>query len=118
MVEAPGGQRTATEQLVITIESPAGRIVRVERIVDESGARQELSAEELVKLAGQNEVEELDAALEEAFETGAAAALAEDDEDVEDEGTMVRRRLRHRLLTRLLLRRLIRRRILERHLSS
>jgi hypothetical protein len=117
MVEAPQGQRTATEQLVITVETPVGRIVKIER-VDESGAHQELSEEELAKLAGEDEVGELDAALEEAFETGAAAALGEDDEDEDNEGTMVRRRLRHRLLTRLLLRRLIRRRLLERRLQG
>jgi hypothetical protein len=117
MVEAPQAQRSATEQLVLTIETPSRKVVKIER-VDEDGARQELSEEECAKLAGEDEVEELDAALEEAFEAGAAAALGEDDEDEDDQGTMIRRRLRHRLLTRLLLRRLIRRRLLERRLNA
>jgi hypothetical protein len=117
MVEAPQSQRSATEQLVLTIETPSRRVVKIER-VSEDGAHQELSEEECAKLAGEDEVEELDAALEEAFEAGAAAALGEDDEDEDDQGTMIRRRLRHRLLTRLLLRRLIRRRLLERRLNS
>jgi hypothetical protein len=119
-----------TEQLVLTIGATTGDILKVEK-VDKTGTRHELSEDECAKLAGEDEVEEIEAALEEAFEAGVVGALGEDDEEEEDEDDeegarrrlligellgrpLVRRRLRRRLLRRLLLRRLLRRRLLRR----
>jgi hypothetical protein len=123
------GQNEETEQMVVTIGATTGDVVKIEKI-DKTGKRDELSEEECAKLAGEDELEEIEAALEEAFEAGIAGALREDDDDeLDDEektlrqlliGGLVRRRpvllrLRRRSLRRLLLRRLIRRRILQSH---
>jgi hypothetical protein len=113
-----------TEQLVVTVTS--GEIVKLER-VDKAGKREEISDEETAKLAGEDEVEEIETGLEEAFEAGIAAVLGEDDEDGEEQALeqlmmsgvvrpAVLHRLRRRFLRRLLLRRLLRRRMLKRRL--
>jgi hypothetical protein len=122
-------QNEETEQMVLTIGATTGDVVKIEKI-DKAGKRDELAEEECAKLAGEDELEEIEAALEEAFEAGIAGALREDDDDeLDDEektlrqlliGGLVRRRpvllrLRRRSLRRLLLRRLIRRRILQSH---
>jgi hypothetical protein len=124
-----------TEQLVVTMIAATGEILKIEK-VDKAGKRDELSEEESAKLAGEDEVREIEAALEEAFEAGVAGALGEDDEDDEDEddedneekalrrlliGGLLRRRpvmrrLRRRFLRRLLVRRLLRRRLFKRRL--
>lgn len=109
------------EQLAVTINAAAGRIVKVEK-VDKAGKRQELAEEEWAKLVGDDELEEVEGAVEEAFEAGVAAVLGEDYEDEEgyedDEekalrrvliGGLLRRRIRRRILQRLLLSRLLRR---------
>jgi hypothetical protein len=73
------------EQLVVTFNAAMGEIVKVEK-VDKAGKRQELTEEECAKLAGQDEVEEIEAALEEAFESGVAVVLGDEDaEDYDDE---------------------------------
>jgi hypothetical protein len=112
-----------TEQLVLTVSTASGDIVKIERL-DNAGKREEVSDAQCAQLAGDDEVEEIEAGLEEAFEAGVAATLGEDDEDVDDEdvidrlliGRLVERRpglrgLRRRFLHRLLLRRLLRRRL-------
>ena len=109
------------EQLVVTINSPTGRIMKVEKL-DKSGKRQELAEEEFAKLTGEDEVEEIEGALEEAFEAGIAAVLGEEfeaDEGYEDEeevslrrvliGGLLRRSVRRRILQRLVLSRLLHR---------
>jgi len=134
--ESPGsrrerlGQNEETEQMVLTIGATTGDVVKIEKI-DKAGKRDEVSEEDCAKLAGEDEVEEIEAALEEAFEAGIAGALSEDDEDdLDDEERAMRRlliggllrrrpvltRLRRRSLRRLLLRRLLRRRLLQSHL--
>ncbi|KOP23053.1 hypothetical protein BLD44_019455 [Mastigocladus laminosus UU774] len=120
-----------TEQLVMTINAGTHEIVKVEK-VDKDGEREELSEEECAKLAGEDEVEEIEIALETAFEAGVASALDEDDEDDEDDdeervlrgllitgfftprrGAVVSR-LRRRLIRQLVLRRLLRHQLLHR----
>jgi len=116
------------EQLVVTFNAAIGEIAKVEKI-DKAGKRQELTEEECAKLAGQDEVEEIEAALEEAFEAGVAVVLGDEDaEDYDDEerafrqlligGFLERHPLRHRLLHQLLLRRLLLRRFLKRALRQ
>src|SRR5262249_30763361 len=95
---------------------------RVEKI-DKAGKRQELPDEEWAKLVGDDEVEEIEAALEEAFEAGVAAALRdeyEDDDEAyeDDEETALRRLLAGELLRRspvqTILQRLLMKRVLRR----
>jgi hypothetical protein len=123
-----GGTETAgaEEELVVTINASMGKTVSVER-VDKAGKRQELAKEEWEKLVGGDEVEEIEAALEEAFEAGVAAVLGEEYESEqapEDEGErairlilisglLPRRRAHRRITQRLLVSRLMRRRFLK-----
>ena len=101
---------------MVTIRGPRGRIVKVER-VDKGGKRQELAEEEWAKLVGRDEVEEIESALEEAFEAGVAAMLGEEYEDIEEYEDDEEGAFRQILIGRLL-RRSVRRRILERLLLS
>ena len=114
------------EQLVVTI-APMGKVVRVEKI-DKTAKRHELTEEEWTKLVGGDEVEEIEAALEEAFEAGIAAVLGEEYEDdgqYEDDeekalrrlliaGLLRRRSVQHRILQRLSVSRLLRGRLRKR----
>ena len=105
------------EQVLVTINAAIGKIVRVEKM-DKAGKRQELSEEEWAKLVGDDEVETIEGALEEAFEAGVAALLGEeyeDDEMYEDDEEKAFRRL---LIAGLLRRRPVQRRILQRLLVS
>lgn len=117
------GPEQEVEQLVVTINPVMGGIVKVEKI-DKAGKREDLSEEECGRLVGEDEVEEIQAALDEAFEAaivGVMGAENQDDEEYEDdEETAIRRFLigdllipravRRRILHRLLLSRLLRRR--------
>ena len=125
------GSADETEQLVLTISSATGDILKIEK-VDKAGKREELSDERSAELAGDDEIEEIEAGLEEAFEAGLSAALGEDDEDVEDDGQAIERlligqligrraglrALRRRFVHRLLLRRLLRQKMLRRRLAD
>ena len=109
------------QQVVVTISAAMGRIVKVEK-TDKAGKRQELAEEDLAKLVGEDEAEEIESALEEAFEAGVAVVLGEEyeaDEAYEDDeeralrrvllGGLLRRSVRRRILQRLVLSRLLRR---------
>ena len=109
------------QQVVVTISASMGRIVRVEK-TDKGGKRHELGEEEWAKLVGEDEAEEIESALEEAFEAGVAVVLGEEyeaDEAYEDDeeralrrvllGGLLRRSTRRRILQRLVLSRLLRR---------
>jgi hypothetical protein len=111
------------EQVVVTINASMGKVVRVEKI-DKAGKSQELPEKEWAKLVGDDEVEEIEAALDEAFEAGVAAALREEYEDddeayEDDEETALRRLLvgelqRRRPVQRRILQRLLMKRVLRR----
>ena len=111
------GAAEEEQQVVVTINS--GRIVKVEK-VDKSGKRQELAEEDLTKLAGEDELEEIESSLEESFEAGVAVALGEEydvdeaDEDEEERsvrrlllGGLLRRKVRQRILQRMVVGRLL-----------
>lgn len=111
------GAAEEEQQVVVTISS--GRIVKVEK-VDKSGKRQELAEEDLTKISGEDELEEIESSLEEAFEAGVAVALGEEydvDEANEDEeersvrrlllGGLLRRKVRQRILQRMVVGRLL-----------
>jgi hypothetical protein len=126
-----GGSAEEIEQLVVTFNAAKGEIVKVEK-VDKTGKRQDFTEEECATLAGQDEVDEVEAALEEAFEAGVAVVLGDEDEqyaeDNDDEeralrqlliGRLLRRHpVRRRLLHQLLVRRLLLRRLLKRGLRQ
>jgi hypothetical protein len=114
----PSPEETEQLQFVVTLSAPAGEIVKVEK-VERPGHRRELSEEEFAQLAGEDEVEELGAALEEAYAAGINDALGDDDEDEEDEDEEIalRRFILGRAAGRQLLRRGVRRLILHRALQ-
>ena len=117
------GHENGMQQLVVTINPAMGGIVKVEKI-DKAGKHEELSEEECGKLIGEDEVEEIQDALDEAFEAAVVSVTGAEDEteeDYEDEEKSVRRFLisdllipravRRRILHRLLLSRMLRRRL-------
>ena len=107
-----------TEQIVLTLNPKKGEILRVEKL-DKSGQRHEVSEEELAALVGEEEREELEAAIEEAYATGVTDALGDEDEDEdEDEAEeSLRQLILGRAVGRQLLRRGVRRLILRRALQ-
>jgi hypothetical protein len=111
------GPEAETEQLVVTINPAIGGIVKVEKI-DKAGKHEELSEEECGRLVGEDEVEEIEAALDEAFEAAVVSVIGGDDqaeEEFEDNGDKAIRRF---LISDLLIPRTVRRRILHRLLLS
>lgn len=114
--ESAGPAEEEQQQVLVTINTAMGRIVKVER-ADKAGKRQDVAEEEWAKLVGEDEVEEIQSALEEAFEAGVAVVLGEEYEDAEAYEDDEERGLR-RLLIAGLLRRPVRRRILQRLLLS
>jgi hypothetical protein len=125
--EAPASKREAskatlageTEQLVLTLSVATGEIVNVEKL-DQAGKRHELSDDDYAELAVDDVTDELEVALEDAYERGLADALGEDTEELALRRLvvgrlLVRGMLRHEL-GRQLLRRAIRRQILKRGL--
>src|SRR5215475_13322692 len=117
------GPEEEMKQLVVTINPAKGGIVRVEKI-DKGGKHEELSEEECGRLVGEDEVEEIQAALDEAFEAAVVSVIGgnhqaegeyEDDEEkairrfvISD--LLIPRAVRRRILHRLLLSRMLRRR--------
>jgi len=112
------------QQLIFTLDVATGGVVKIEKI-DSHGKRHEMPREETIALAGKDNLHEIEAALDEAFEAGISSVLepAGDDEsgdDSEEEmelrrilltgiiGRDVRRRLQRRLIQRLILSRTLR----------
>lgn len=108
-----------TKQLIFTLNAATGAIIKIE-IVDASGKRKDIPREETVALAGKDNLHEIEAALDEAFEAGISSVFEPTDDDepsdeTEEEkelrrvllmrliGRNVRRRLQHRLVQRLIL---------------
>lgn len=113
-----------TKQLVVTINPAMGGIVKVEKI-DKAGKHEELSEEESASLVGEDEVAEIQDAIDEAFEVAVMSVIGEEDqaerenEDEEDKAIrrflindlLIPRAVRRRILHRLLLSRMLRRRL-------
>jgi hypothetical protein len=105
------------EQLIVTINPATGGIVKVEKI-DKAGKHEELSEEESGRLVGEDEVEEIQAALDEAFEAAVVSVIGDGDQaegEYEDDDEKAIRRF---LISDLLIPRAVRRRILHRLLLS
>ena len=113
------------KQLVVTINPAVGGIVKVEKI-DKAGKREQLSDEESARLVGEDEVDEIQDAIEEAFEAAVMSVIGEEDQaerenDDEEEkairrfliNDLIPRAVRRRILHRLLLSRMLRHRLLN-----
>ena len=112
------------KQLVVTINPAMGGIVKLEKI-GKAGKHEELSDEECARLVGEDEVEEIQDAIDEAFEAAVMSVIGEEDqaerenEDEEDKAIrrflindlLIPRAVRRRILHRLLLSRMLRRRL-------
>ena len=107
------GPASETEQLLVTLSVATGEIVKVEKL-DQAGKRHELSEIEYAELAVDDQTDELEAALEEAYEAGIGDALGEDDDGANGDEPALRRLVVGRLLVRGMLRRGLRRRLLRR----
>jgi hypothetical protein len=105
------------EQLVVTINPATGGIVKVAKI-DKAGNHQELSEQECGKLVGEDEVEEIQAALDEAFEAAVVSVIGDGDPAEEEYEDDEEKALRRFLISDLLIPRAVRRRILHRLLLS
>jgi len=111
------GPEEEMAQLVVTINPAVGGIVKVEKI-DKAGKQQELSEEECGRLVGEDEVEEIQAALDEAFEAAVVSVIGKDDQAEGENDDDEEKALRRFLISDLLIPRAVRRRILHRILLS
>jgi hypothetical protein len=105
------------QQLLVTINPAMGGIVKVEKI-DKAGNHQELSEQECGKLIGEDEVEEIEAALDEAFEAAVVSVIGDGDQAEQEDEDDEEKALRRFLISDLLIPRAVRRRILHRLLLS
>ena len=105
------------EQLVVTINPALGGVVKVEKI-DKAGKHQELSEQECMKLVGEDEVEEIRAALDEAFEAAVVSVIGDGDQTEEEFEDDDEKAIRRFLISDILIPRGVRRRILHRILLS
>jgi hypothetical protein len=116
---ARNGSNAETVQLVFTFHAATGAVAKIEKI-DAAGKRREIEKDETLKLVGKDNLHEIEAALDEAFEAGISSVFEpEDDEEESAEseeetelrrvllagivGRGVRRRLQRRLIQRLIL---------------
>ena len=101
-----------TQQLIFTMNAATGAVIKIEKI-DPSGKRGEVPKEETVALAGKDNLHEIEAALDEAFEAGISSVLepgsGEEQLDETEEETELRRVLLSQLIDRSIRRRLQRR---------
>ena len=113
-----GAAEEGMEQLVVTINPAMGGIVKVEKI-DKAGKHVELLEAECGRLVGEDEVEEIQAALEEAFEAAVMSVVGDGDRgEEEQEDDDEEKALRRFLISDLLIPRAVRRRILHRLVLS
>lgn len=103
------------EQLVVTLRAATGRIEKLEKI-DSGGNRREVATDEAVELAGRDEMERVEIALDDAFEAG-IVSMVDPESDAEEfngsDETAEDLQLRRELLT-LIVGSKVRRRLLRR----
>lgn len=107
----------AMQQLVVTINPAMGGIVKMEKI-DKAGKHEELSDEECARLVGEDEVDEIQDAIEEAFEAAVMSVIGEEDQAERENDDEEDRAIRRFLINDLLIPRAVRRRFLHRLLLS
>jgi hypothetical protein len=109
-----------TEQLIFTLRAATGEIIRVEK-ADAAGKRGELPKDEAVELVGKQNLDEVEAALDEAFEAGICSVLDPESEHETSEETAEETELRRTLLKLIIgreIRRRLQRRIVQRLILS
>jgi hypothetical protein len=104
-------------QLVVTINPAMGGIVKVEKI-DNAGKPEELSEEEFARLVGEDEVEEVEDALDEAFEAAVLSVIGDGNPAEGESEDREEKAIRRFLIGDILIPRSVRRRILHRLLLS
>lgn len=87
-----------TEQLIFTLRSTTGEVIRIEKI-DSAGKRHEIRESETIKVAGKPDLDEIEAALDEAFEAGIFSVLDPERADETHEETVEEAELWRILLT-------------------
>ncbi len=111
------GPEEEMKQLVVTINPAMGEIVKVEQI-DKAGKHEELAEQELARLVGEDEVEEIQDALDEAFEAAVLSVIGEGDRDEREDDNEEEKAIRRFLISDILIPRAVRRRILHRLVLS
>ncbi|HTJ89616.1 MAG TPA: hypothetical protein VL356_05515 [Acidocella sp.] len=109
-----------TEQLIFTLRAATGEIIRVEK-TDAAGKRGELAKEDAVALVDKQNLDEVEAALDEAFEAGICSVLDPGSEEEAPEETAEEMELRRTLLKLIIgreVRRRLQRRIVQRLILS
>jgi hypothetical protein len=89
------------DQLVFTVRAGTGEILKAEK-VDTSGKRSPISTDEAVALTEKHVVDQIEAALDDAFETGIKSMLdsrSDDDDSGTSEESEEDQQLRRQLLT-------------------
>ena len=104
-------------QLVVTIKPAIGGIVKVEKI-DKAGKHEELTDEECASLVGEDEVDEIQDAIDEAFEAAVMSVIGEEDQSEKENDDEEEKVIRRFLINDLLIPRGVRRRIVHRLLLS
>jgi hypothetical protein len=105
------------KQLVVTINPAMGGIVKVEKI-DKAGKHEELSDEEFARLVGEDELDEIQDAIEEVFEAAVMSVIGEEEQAERESDDEEEKAIRRFLINDLLIPRAVRRRILHRLLLS
>jgi hypothetical protein len=112
-----GGKRHVaggdTVQLIFTLQAATGAVTSIEK-VDPDGKRHEIKLDETVALAGKGNLNEIEAALDEAFEAGISSVLEpaagqDEPQDETEEDAELRRALLARIISQNVRRRLQRR---------
>jgi hypothetical protein len=99
-------QEAEEGQLVITLNGTTREITKIEKL-DDKGHRRELTPDECMTLAGEDDADEIEAVVHEVYRVAVADTLGEEEEQ-EDELAM-RRLLVSRLFVRRMLQRGVRR---------
>jgi hypothetical protein len=90
VTQRPEKKHLETKEIVLTLTAPNGDVVKIEAL-EKSGQRRELNDDEFSALAG-NDAIDLGDAVEQAYATGIADALQDDEDDEnEDEAEILRR---------------------------
>jgi len=109
---------TGNEQLIFTLRAGTGEVVKIEKI-DAAGKRSDVSNDKAAELAGKKTMQEIEAALDLAFEAGISSLLdpGNDDEQPEESESAEETEIRKLLLGLIIgraIRRPLRRRIAQR----
>lgn len=109
-----------TVQLIFTLNAATGAVINIEK-VDRDGTRHEVPKDETAALAGKDNLHEIEAALDEAFEAGISSVLEPSSGDEPPDETEEETKLRRVLLTDIInrnVRQRLQRRLVQRLILS